>query len=89
VSIIPYKGVSSDSKRDVRPPMSELDCLLDLYIGSWQIRKKRMKTLISKVIDAMRPRAHWYQDQVLTDELERELMKAYAGTGFRGRHYRL
>ena len=48
-----------------------------------------MKTLISKVIDAMRPRAHYYRDQVLTDELERELMKAYAGTGFRGRHYRL
>jgi hypothetical protein len=33
------------------------------------------------------PRAHYYRDQVLTDELEREMMKAYMGTGVRGRHF--
>ena len=33
------------------------------------------------------PRTHYYHDQVLTDELERELMKAYGGTGVRGRHF--
>ena len=44
-----------------------------------------MKTLINKVINVLKPRAHYYQNQVLTDELERELLKAYAGTSFRFR----
>ena len=29
------------------------------------------------------PRTYYYHEQVLTDELERELMKAYGGYGFR------
>jgi hypothetical protein len=33
------------------------------------------------------PRAHYYHEQVMTDELERELMKAYMGTGFRGQNF--
>jgi hypothetical protein len=34
-----------------------------------------------------RPRSHYYHHQVMTDELERELMKAYMGTGVRGRRF--
>lgn len=34
-----------------------------------------------------RNRTYYYHGQVMTDELERELMKAYAGAGFRGRRY--
>ena len=34
-----------------------------------------------------RSRGHYYHHQTLTDELERELMKAYMGTGFRGRRF--
>ncbi|MEO2158270.1 MAG: hypothetical protein ABGX31_02925 [bacterium] len=46
-----------------------------------------MKTLINKVIDFIKPRTYYYHGQVMTDELERELMKAYAGTGFRNRRF--
>jgi beta-glucosidase-like glycosyl hydrolase len=33
------------------------------------------------------PSAHYYRDPVLTDALAREMMKAYMGTGVRGRHF--
>jgi hypothetical protein len=32
-------------------------------------------------------RTYHYHEEVLTDELERELLKAYMGTGFRGRNF--
>jgi hypothetical protein len=34
------------------------------------------------------PRTYHYHHEVMTDELERELMKAYAGTSGRGRRLR-
>jgi len=48
-----------------------------------------MKALLKKVINAMKPRSrsHYYPHHVMTDELERELLKAYAGTGVRGRRF--
>ena len=33
------------------------------------------------------PRVHYYHHEVMTDDLERELLKAYMGTGFRGRDF--
>jgi hypothetical protein len=47
-----------------------------------------MKALLKKVINAMKPRNHYYPHQVMSDELERELLKAYMGTGVRGKHGR-
>ena len=46
-----------------------------------------MKALLQKVISAMKPRTYYYHEQVLTDDLERALMRAYMGTGVRGRHF--
>ena len=52
-----------------------------------QARKQKMKALLRKVIRAMKPTTYYYHEQVLTDDLEREMMKAYMGTGVRGRHF--
>ena len=51
-------------------------------------RKDEMKKLIN-FLKKIQPRHHtyYYHGQVMTDDLERELMKAYAGTGFRGRRF--
>jgi GTPase Era involved in 16S rRNA processing len=52
-----------------------------------QTRKKKMKALLQKIINAMKPRSHYYPHQMMTDELERELTRAYMGTGVRGRRF--
>ena len=51
-------------------------------------RKDEMKKLIN-LLKKIQPRTtnYYYHDQVLTDQLERELMKAYGGTGFRGKRF--
>jgi hypothetical protein len=46
-----------------------------------------MKKIVNLLKRWNRPREHYYQHQVMTDELERELMKAYMGTGVRGRRF--
>jgi hypothetical protein len=46
---------------------------------------------MKKIIDLLKqrlhrsPRTYYYHNQVMTDELERELMKAYGSYGFRDR----
>jgi hypothetical protein len=47
---------------------------------------------MKKIVNLLRrwnrpPRGHYYPHQVMTDELERELTKAYMGTGVRGRRF--
>ena len=43
-----------------------------------------MKSKIAKALKRLnRTRPHYYHNQVMTDELERELMRAYAGIPFR------
>jgi hypothetical protein len=51
-------------------------------------RKDEMKKLIN-FLKKMQPRTttYYYHGQVLTDELEREMMKAYMGVGFRGKRF--
>jgi hypothetical protein len=57
------------------------------------LRAKNEKDEMKKIVNLWkrlnRPprRTHYYHDQVLTDELEREMMKAYMGTGFRGKRF--
>jgi len=46
---------------------------------------KKLVNLMKKL--QPRNRTYFYHEQVLTDELERELMKAYMGTGVRGRRF--
>ena len=43
-----------------------------------------MKALLRKAIKAMKPKHQYYHRQVMNDELERELLRAYMGTGARG-----
>ena len=47
-----------------------------------------MKKLIN-LLKKIQPRSttYYYHGQVLTDELEREMMKAYMGTGFRNKRF--
>ena len=47
-----------------------------------------MKKIIN-FLKKIQPRTttYYYHGQVMTDELERELMKAYMGTGVRGRRF--
>jgi len=47
-----------------------------------------MKKLIN-LLKKLQPRAttYYYHGQVMTDDLERELMKAYGGMGFRGKRF--
>ena len=49
----------------------------------------RMKKIINLLKQRwIRPsRTYYYHDQVMTDELERELMKAYGSTGFGGKTF--
>jgi len=44
-----------------------------------------MKSKIAKVLKCITisSRPHYYHNQVMTDDLERELMRAYAGIPFR------
>ena len=43
-----------------------------------------MKSKIAKVLKRLnRTHPHYYHNQVMTDDLERELMRAYAGIPFR------
>jgi len=51
-------------------------------------RKDEMKKLVN-LMKKLQPRnrTYFYHGQLLTDDLERELMKAYMGTGFRGKRF--
>jgi len=51
-------------------------------------RKDEMKKLIN-FLKKIQPRTttYYYHGQVLTDDLERELMKAHMGVGFRGKRF--
>jgi hypothetical protein len=47
-----------------------------------------MKKIVNLLRRWNRPTlGHYYHHEVMTDELERELMKAYMGTGVRGRRF--
>ena len=48
-----------------------------------------MKKIVKlwKRLGSRRHHGYYHHQQFLTDELERELMKAYMGTGVRGRRF--
>jgi len=46
---------------------------------------KKLISLLKKI--QPRPTTYYYHGQFLTDELERELMNAHMGTGFRGKRF--
>jgi hypothetical protein len=52
------------------------------------MKKGKMKRLVNFLKKAYpRTTTYYYHGQVMTDDLERELMKAHMGVGFRGKRF--